>query len=91
VPRRILLTFSCALAASLVVLAVPTAGAATKVPTPSKFTTVSAVAGPLAGEVTVSWKQDGKNTTSFELETALSLFSKTCFLNNGEVRFATAR
>ena len=76
-PRRILLTFSCALAASLVVLAVPTAGAATKVPTPSKFTTVSAVAGPLAGEVTVSWKQDGKNTTSFELETALSLFSKT--------------
>ena len=76
-PRRILLTLSCALAATLAVLAVPTAGAATKVATPSKFTKVSAVAGPLAGEITVSWKQDGKNTTGYELETALSLFSKT--------------
>ncbi len=76
-PRRILLAFSCALAVTLAVLAVPAAGAATTVPTPSKFTKVSAVAGPLAGEVTVSWKHSGKNTTSYELETALSLFSKS--------------
>jgi endonuclease/exonuclease/phosphatase family metal-dependent hydrolase len=74
--RRTLLTLSCGLAVTLAVLTVPTAGAATKVATPSKFTKVSAVAGPRAGEITIKWKQNGKNTTRYELETALSLFSK---------------
>ena len=76
-PRRILLALSSALAVTIAVLAVPVAGAATTVPTPSQFTKVSAVAGPLAGEVTVSWTHSGTNTTSYELETALSLFSKS--------------
>ena len=76
-PRRILLSFTCALAATVAVLAAPAAGAATAVPTPSKFTKVGAIAGPRAGEIAFSWTHSGKNTTSYELETALSLFSKT--------------
>jgi hypothetical protein len=76
-PRQILRTFTCVLAVTTAVLGVPAAGAATSVPTPSKFTQVSAVSGPLACELTVRWKQDGKNTTDHELGTALSLFSTT--------------
>lgn len=46
-------------------------------PTPSKINSVRAVAGPGAGQVTISWNQDGRNTSAFKIETGLTSFSKT--------------
>ncbi len=54
-----------------------TLSASTKVGWPSKIAAVSATSGPGAGEITFSWEQDGTYTTGYQLETALSLFSKT--------------
>jgi endonuclease/exonuclease/phosphatase family metal-dependent hydrolase len=52
--------------------------AATKVATPSKFSDkVTAAPGPKSGELTFRWNHDGKYTTSYQLETGLTLFSKT--------------
>ena len=48
----------------------------TKIAWPGKVTNVTA-ASTSGGGVTFSWKQDGSYTTSYQLETALSLFSKT--------------
>lgn len=42
---------------------------------PTKFVEVTAESG--SGEVTFHWKHDGRNTTGYVLETALSQFSKT--------------
>ncbi len=73
---RLLVALLAALTTVAALIAAPIPASAS-VATPSKISTVTAVAGPLAGELTFTWKQDGKNTTSYELETALSLFSKS--------------
>ncbi len=70
---RLLLTAFLA-AAVATTLAAPAAQAAAP-PTPGRITAVSAVPGPRAGEITFSWKQDGTNTTSFVVETGLTVFS----------------
>ena len=44
---------------------------------PDKITEVSAVPGPQPGEVTVRWQSAGGDTTSFQVETAVSPFSPT--------------
>ena len=44
---------------------------------PAQFGKVSAHAGPGVGQITFTWKHDGKNTTSYRLETALGMFSTT--------------
>ncbi len=44
---------------------------------PDKITNVQSFAGPGVGEVTITFKQSGANTTSFRVETALTSFSKT--------------
>jgi endonuclease/exonuclease/phosphatase family metal-dependent hydrolase len=49
---------------------------ATTVALPGKVLNVTAQSGA-GGGVTFSWMQDGSYTTSYQLETALSLFSKT--------------
>ena len=54
-----------------------TVNGATKVAWPAKFTSVKGKAGPRAGQVTVSWEQSGASTTAFQLETAITRFSKT--------------
>lgn len=45
--------------------------------TPSKINSVSGVAGPGVGQLTISWNQDGRNTSAFKIETGLTSFSKT--------------
>jgi endonuclease/exonuclease/phosphatase family metal-dependent hydrolase len=52
---------------------------AAKPATPGKITKVTARPGPKVGQITLSWKQDGKNTTGYRLETTLNTHSK----NNG--------
>jgi endonuclease/exonuclease/phosphatase family metal-dependent hydrolase len=59
--------------ATTAALGAPAADAA--VPTPSAFTAVTATPGPRAGEITFTWKQDGRNTTGFVIETGLTTFS----------------
>ena len=54
-----------------------TVNGATKVAWPAKFTSVKGKAGPRAGQVTVSWEASGGTTTAFQLETAITRFSKT--------------
>ena len=54
-----------------------TVNGATKVGWPAKFTSVKGKAGPGAGQVTVSWAASGGTTTGFQLETAITRFSKT--------------
>jgi len=54
-----------------------TVNGATRVAWPAKFTSVKGKAGPRAGEITVSWQQSGASTTAFQLETAITRFSKT--------------
>lgn len=61
-------------AAVATTLAAPAAMAAAP-PTPGRITAVSAAPGPGAGQVTFTWKQDGSNTTSFAIETGLTVFS----------------
>lgn len=58
-------------------VALQTLPAAAAVSTPGRFTAVTAVPGPGVGEVTVSWTQDGSNTTGYSLETGLTSFSTT--------------
>jgi endonuclease/exonuclease/phosphatase family metal-dependent hydrolase len=55
----------------------PPAAAATTVPWPAPITNVGATPGPRVGEVTFHWTSDGTHTTSFRVETALSMFSRT--------------
>jgi len=64
---------SMALLSGLLASATP-AEAAT---TPSKIKSVKAVAGPGVGQVTISWNQDGRNTSAYKIETGLTTFSKT--------------
>ncbi len=45
--------------------------------TPSSFTAVTSTPGPGPGEVTISWTQDGRNTTGYVIETGLTSFSYT--------------
>jgi endonuclease/exonuclease/phosphatase family metal-dependent hydrolase len=58
---------------SLVAVAAPSQ--ASGVATPSPFTAVTAVPGPGPGEVTFTWSHNGASTTSYVVETALSLFA----------------
>jgi endonuclease/exonuclease/phosphatase family metal-dependent hydrolase len=44
---------------------------------PLSITSVTAAPGPKVGEITLKWSQDGKYTTGYVLETALTSFSKT--------------
>jgi len=44
---------------------------------PDKITSVSAVAGPQPGQVTISWRQGGDDTTEFQIEAAANSFSPT--------------
>ena len=64
---------SLTLATALVVTTAPADAA----PLPSKITSVRAVPGPGVGQVTISWKQDGRNTSGYKIETGLTTFSKT--------------
>jgi endonuclease/exonuclease/phosphatase family metal-dependent hydrolase len=72
--RRMLLPALVALLGAVTVA--PTAQAAAP-PTPGSITAVSAVPGPQAGEITFRWTQGGTNTTSFVIETGLTVFSTT--------------
>lgn len=72
---RILFMVSALVALTLTMLSMPVAATAST--TPSKLYGVVGIPGPKPGEITITWKQGGKNTTSFTLETALSLFSKS--------------
>jgi len=63
--------------ALIAITLITTGTSAHAVSTPGAITSVTAGPGASPGEVTISWKQDGSNMTSFRLETALSPFSKT--------------
>lgn len=72
--RRSIIAFPAA--ALLVASSYAAAPAQASTPsTPGSFGAISATAGPNLGEITFSWTQDGSNTTSFHLETALTRFS----------------
>ena len=43
--------------------------------TPAKITSVSSTPGPLAGQLTISWKSAGTATTHFRIETGLHSFT----------------
>lgn len=64
---------SMALVAGMTASATPAQAAAT----PSRINSVRAVAGPGVGQVTISWNQDGRNTSAYKIETGLTSFSKT--------------
>jgi endonuclease/exonuclease/phosphatase family metal-dependent hydrolase len=49
---------------------------AATLPVPDPFTAVSAVPGPGPGQITLHWSHDGKNTSYYVLQTALSLFAQ---------------
>lgn len=73
--RRLAVTVVATAAFAAVGLAgTPAEAAAPK--RPDKITSVWAHAGPGAGQVTISWKTGGRNTTSFGIETGLTAFSK---------------
>jgi endonuclease/exonuclease/phosphatase family metal-dependent hydrolase len=55
----------------------PVPAAAKAPPKPGHIVSVTARPGPGVGEVSLSWRQDGTNTTGYVLETALTMFSKT--------------
>ena len=67
------------LALGLGVVAVPlqTTIAVAAVARPASFVSVTSAPGPRPGEVTISWKHDGANTTRYEVETGLTSFSRT--------------
>lgn len=44
---------------------------------PGKIVSITARPGPRVGQITFTWKQNGKHTTGFRLETALTTFSRT--------------
>ena len=69
------LVLTLGLGAGTVALQAPLAVAA--VTTPSSFSAVTSTPGPRPGEVTISWTHDGRNTTSYDLETGLTSFSTT--------------
>ncbi len=77
---------SLALVAPALVTAVPAAAA--KPTTPASVTSVTARPGPGVGQVTLSWKSSGQNTTGFALQTALNSFSTTTSLTPGSGRRA---
>jgi endonuclease/exonuclease/phosphatase family metal-dependent hydrolase len=53
--------------------AAPAQAAAAK--TPSKIVSMTATPGPGVGEVTFRWKTEGKNTTGYKIQTALTMFN----------------
>ena len=67
------------LALGLGVIAVPlqTTTAVAAVARPASFGGVTSAPGAKPGEVTISWKHDGANTTRYEIETGLTSFSRT--------------
>lgn len=69
--RTLLIAALCAVVPASVLIA---PAQASTVPIPGAFTTVTAKAGPYAGQVTFSWSQDGSHTTSFAVETGLTTF-----------------
>ena len=58
-------------------LLLPPEAAAAAPATPAAITSVTARPGPGTGQVTLSWRQSGKNTTGFRLVTALNTFSRS--------------
>lgn len=69
---------ACLLTGSIVTgLVGASAPPATAVERPDKVTAVSARPGPGAGQVTIRWASGGGDTTSFQIETAVSSFSPT--------------
>ena len=58
-------------------VAIQAAPAMAAVATPSSFSAVTTTPGPNPGEVTISWTHDGRNTTSYDIETGLTSFSTT--------------
>lgn len=73
-PRRIVAAFFSVLSALMLVTLLPGEASAAS-SKPSKITAFSVKAGPRAGELTLTWKQAGKNTTGFRIETGLTTFS----------------
>lgn len=69
------LVLALGLGLGTVALQAPPAMAA--VTTPTSFSAVSSTPGPGPGEVTISWTHDGRNTTSYDVETGLTSFSTT--------------
>lgn len=66
---------SLALVAGLTATAVPAEAAAT----PAKITSVHSAPGPHAGQVTIRWTSDGRNTTAYKIRTGLTSFSKNSY------------
>ena len=73
--RYLVALFTLSIVPALVGAPVPAAAAAPA--KPGRIVSVTARPGPGVGEVSLSWRQDGKNTTGYVLETALTMFSKT--------------
>jgi len=59
---------------ALIAAGAPAEAAAVKLP--DKIVSVTAKPGPGVGEVTVKWRSTGRNTTGYDVETALTAFSK---------------
>jgi endonuclease/exonuclease/phosphatase family metal-dependent hydrolase len=74
---RLRLLIAAVLGTAVAATMVAPAAQAAAPPTPGRITAVSAVPGPGAGQITFTWKQDGSNTTSFAIETGLTVFSTT--------------
>jgi endonuclease/exonuclease/phosphatase family metal-dependent hydrolase len=62
---------SMAMLTGMVASAAPAEAAST----PSKITSVRSTPGPGAGQITISWKQDGQHTSAFKIRTGLTSFS----------------
>lgn len=71
-PARLLATAMLATA-----LLLPDTATAAAPPTPAAITAVTARPGPATGQITLSWRQSGRNTTGFRLVTALNTFSRS--------------
>ncbi len=65
---------SAAASVALTGLSVLPASAAAR---PASISSVKAVAGPSTGQITISWKQSGANTTGYKVETGLTSFHKS--------------
>lgn len=73
---RVRLALAAAITTSLALVAAGAPAEAAAVKLPDKIVSVTATPGPGVGEVTVKWKSTGRNTTGYDIETALTTFSK---------------
>lgn len=73
---RIRLAFAAVLTTALS-LAVGEPAGAVALKSPDPIESVTATPGARVGEITITWKSRGRHTTGFDIETALTAFSKS--------------